>query len=87
MKPHVHKVKTPRGRIAGHTASIGPVTGGQRETPALAIDACDKEALAALYRLDRGTRVFRWRGHTIVVSPTVNGWEYWIDTSSCARGA
>ena len=86
MKPNVHKVKNVQGRMTGYKASVGAVNGGQHETPSLAVDACDKEILAALYRLDRGTRIFAWRGHTIVVSPTVNGWDYWIDTSTQGHG-
>src|SRR5271166_813444 len=79
----VRKVKSKR-RIVGYVASIGPVDGGQRATSAEAKQACEKDMIFALERLDRGPRVFMWREHTIVVAPTLNGWAYWIDTFSCS---
>lgn len=82
MKPIVTKCKSVRGRVVGHTATLGPVTSAQKPTPADASAQCEADTFAALRRLDRGTRVFRWREHMIVVSPTIHGWDYWIDTFS-----
>ena len=83
MKPSVGKLKNSRGRIVGYVASIGPVqTESYAMTPTEASTACERETLAALERLDRGTRVFQWQGHTVVVAPTVHGWSYWFDTLS-----
>lgn len=82
MKPTIRKVKTIRGRIDGYKATFGPIESGAHPTPKEAALACEHETLLALVRLDRGARVLRWRGHTAVVMPTVNGWTYWIDTAS-----
>jgi hypothetical protein len=82
MKPTIRKVKTVRGRLEGYKATFGPVESGTRKTPKEAALSCEHEALSALGRLDRGTRVLRWRGHTAVIMPTISGWSYWIDTAS-----
>lgn len=82
MKPDaLSKRKDVRGRVTGHVATIGPVsvTGS---TPAKASELCEAATRAALARLNRGSRVIVWRGHTIVVMPTIYGWDYWIDTYS-----
>lgn len=83
MKPSLHKQKNLRGRIVGHVATIGPIR-EDGATPLQASEACDRSALAALDRLDRGPDILRWHGHVIVTFPTVCGWSYWIDTFSDA---
>ena len=79
MKASLGKVKNIRGRITCYTATIGEMrsTGA---TPKAAIDNCEREVLSALERLDRGTLVGRWRDHTYIVAPAIDGWGYWIDT-------
>ncbi len=81
MKPKVYKHKDARGRIVGYGAELGAIV-GKGATPALAVAECDQLTIAAIKRLDRGTAIGKWREHTYVVSPHVNGWEYWIDTFS-----
>jgi len=82
MKPTVKKHKTMRGRISGYSACICGVEGSVMTTPALAVAQCEQTTTAAIARLARGGRVFAWRGHTIVILPTLEGWSYWIDTFS-----
>lgn len=77
MKAKVTKRKNARGRIVGYTASL-PYVKADGTTPSDAVSACEDAATRALARLDRGTRVFFWRDCTIVVSPDVEGWRYWI---------
>jgi hypothetical protein len=82
MKPTVLKRKDSRGRITGYVAHIFSVDSPLCATAVEASAACERETLAALHRLDRGTRIFKWQGHTVVVAPTIEGWSYWIDTST-----
>jgi hypothetical protein len=93
VKPTVRKVKDFRGRITGHKATLGPVKWSGRD-PKHAANQCEQAAMLALDRLDRGAYIGKWRGHLYVVSPTIDGWAYWIDTFSatdyvvpCAAGA
>jgi hypothetical protein len=82
MKPTVKKLKDIRGRrIVGYRAHIGAIA-TQGSTPQEAAEKCEAAVHAALARLERGTLVGSWRGHTYVVSPTSEGWRYWLDTSS-----
>lgn len=78
MKPNVTKKKNVRGRIVGYAASIGPIE-ASGATPAQAVEACEREALWALERLDRGASVLRWRERMIIAMPCVSGWCYWFD--------
>lgn len=81
MKSTVAKVKDVRGRITSYSASIGPIK-VSAETPKEAVMKCEQSVIGALGRLDRGPEIARWRGHTYVVAPTVDGWFYWLDTFS-----
>jgi hypothetical protein len=84
MKPDaLSKRKDVRGRVTGHVATIGPVS-VIGSTPAKAAELCEAATRAALARLNRGSRIIVWRGHTVVVMPTIYGWDYWIDTYSHA---
>ena len=80
-KPTIAKVKNMRGRIEGYRATIGPVE-AIRATPKEAAEACELAARQALARLARGTIVCTWQGHAMAITPTVDGWSYWIDTMS-----
>jgi hypothetical protein len=82
MKPKIHKHKTMRGRISGYSATAYGVEGSVMATPAEAVTQCEQTMSDALARLARGGRILIWRGHTVVISPTLLGWEYWIDTST-----
>lgn len=82
MKPTIRKQKSARGRVTGYAASYGPISTPECATPIEATAQCEKQVDQALARLERGTRVFTWRGHTCVVSPTTAGWQYWTDTFS-----
>jgi hypothetical protein len=81
MKPKVYKRKDARGRITGYGAEFRAVV-GHGETPALAVADCERVLVAAVDRLYRGASIGRWQDHLYVVSPHVDGWEYWIDTFS-----
>lgn len=81
MKPTVSKIKNMRGRITGYEARIGEVTAEGRNVGE-ASAACEANVLSALMRLDRGGLVLQWRGHFYIVAPTLDGWDYWIDTST-----
>jgi hypothetical protein len=81
MKPTIQKPKNIRGRITGYSARIGEVE-AQGETLAEATEKCEREVSNALSRLDRGGLIATWQGHTYGVFPTINGWEYWLDTFS-----
>ena len=81
MKPTVSKIKNIRGRITGYVAYIGEVR-AEGKTPKEASEKCEREAYDALARLDYGPLLGTWRGHAYVISPTITGWEYWIDTFS-----
>jgi hypothetical protein len=63
MKPTVVKVKNVRGRIAAYKAKFGPIDASE-ETPNDALSACERRVFSALERLDRGTLIGEWRGHT-----------------------
>ena len=78
MKPIIWKLKSVRGRIIGYRASFAGVT-GDGATKALATDACYKNAVGALNRLDRGTVVRKWGGTMYVVWPDLHGWNYTFD--------
>jgi hypothetical protein len=82
MKPDTRKIKTARGRIAGYAASFGPIATAKHDTAIDASRACETETRNALDRLAQGTTIYRWQEHTYVVSPTVDGWQYWLDTFS-----
>lgn len=75
----VNKRKDVRGRIVGYTATIGPID-VDGETPAAATEGALWAVRLALDRLAQGRAIVVWQGHTIVVSPTPYGWDYWIDT-------
>ena len=81
MKPVMSKRKDSKGRITGHVATVGPIQG---EGPTGRDAVTNNEILvgAALDRLDRGTLIGQYKGHTYVVSPTIHGWTYWLDTFS-----
>lgn len=81
MKPTLKKRKNVRGRIVGHGAMFAGII-GEGPTPKEAIESCEVRVRAALERLKRGTLVGTWRGHAYVISPTQEGWQYWIDTHS-----
>ena len=81
MRASVQKCKNIRGRITGYRASIGPVE-VTAPIEAQANAECEQSTLNALARLERGTHVIVWRGHTVVVAPTVDGWSYYLDTFS-----
>lgn len=78
MKPNVRKLKNIRGRIVGFEAKIGPVE-ALGDTAKEASESCERAVDAALTRLSRGTIIRNWRGKLYVVTPTVDGWAYWID--------
>ena len=78
MKPTIQKRKNARGHITGYQARLGPIIAAG-DTPKAAELALDADVLAALRRLDHGHLIGRWRDHIYVVSPTTEGWAYWID--------
>ena len=81
MKPVMNKCKDNRGRITGYVAVVGPIQGAGA-TVAEAKANSEQLLEAALDRLERGTLIGQYKGHTYVVSPTVHGWTYWLDTFS-----
>lgn len=82
MSTQARITKVKQGRhIVGYCASIGPID-GHGKTPAEAKEACAIGVSGALARLERGALIGRWHGHLYAVSPTTNGWSYWIDTFS-----
>lgn len=85
MKPTLTKITNARGSTIGHRASFGPISGSTDATPADARVSCEREVLTALERLDHGTSVHVWNGHTYVLSPTTHGWCYWLDTFGPGR--
>src|SRR5262245_38388223 len=85
MKPTIKKVKDIRGRkILGYRAVFGPVESERHATPAAAIAECEQLTREALARLQQGATIATWRGHRLVITPSVYapGWSYWIDTFS-----
>jgi hypothetical protein len=82
MKPTVTKQKDIRGRIRSHVATFGPITYSSAVSAADAIAGCERETVDALERLDRGSIIRQWNGHTYIVSPDANGWRMWCDAFS-----
>src|SRR3954468_18525025 len=82
MKPTVTKQKDARGRIRSHVATFGPIECSSSVSAADAIATCARETAAALERLERGTTIGQWQGHTYVVSPDCHGWRTWCDAFS-----
>ncbi len=78
LKAKLAKLKNLRGKITGHRATIG-VLRAEGETPKAAALNVETEVLKALLRLDRGTVIRVWRGHTFIVFPDTGGWRYWLD--------
>jgi len=81
LKPTIKKLKNLRGKITGYRARYG-VQQAEGETAKAAALNVETAVLNALMRLDRGTHIGVWRGHTYVIAPDGDGWRYWIDTFS-----
>ncbi len=81
MKPTIQKIKNARGRIETYRANIGAIE-ADADGPKESVEICERYALEALARLDRGSHILRWKGHMILTRPTTHGWEYWLDTFS-----
>lgn len=81
MKPKVAKVKNARGRITGYRASLcGLSAEGATKQEALA--ALDVHLRDTVARFAVGTTIGQWAGHTYVVSPSVDGYQTWVDVYS-----
>jgi hypothetical protein len=80
MKPTLHKVQTRTGRRIHCYYATGHGIEAEGKTPREARLAWDLAAMGALGRLERGTFIGQFRGHTFVVFPTLYGWSYWLDT-------
>lgn len=81
FKPTVKPLKNAKRRVIGYRASIfdghAESLNADGATKAAAIEALYQHTAAAIRRLDRGTQILQWKGATIVVSPGLDGWEYW----------
>lgn len=81
LKPTIKKLKDLRGRIKGYRARYG-VFSAEGETAKAAELNVETHVLQSLMRLDVGTLIGQWRGHTYVVAPDTSGWRYWTDVFS-----
>jgi hypothetical protein len=86
LKPTIEKLKDARRRIIGYTAFLKtstvtfPPFAEGKPTPKEAEEDWNNKTIAALERLDRGTIIRQFLGHTFIITPTSTGWDYWIDT-------
>jgi hypothetical protein len=81
MKPTIGKWKDSKHRIVEYSGAIGPIKANGK-TPNEASAACETAVLDALKRLELGTTIGQWSGHTWIVFPTIDGYNYWLDTFS-----
>lgn len=76
------KIRAMSGRkIVGHRAMFAAFS-RNANTPAEAIDRLATAIETASLRLEQGAYIGRWREHTILVSPTLDGWQVWNSTQS-----